>query len=119
MWRRSAAIALCLAGCDTNAITGTWRSDAVPPVVLELDEDGAGTLTIGEFVYAATMRDVGTYRYELDQCNVFPELDPTCTVHDCAFEEDDDDLFDTWDEGPNLNILVCEIEGRGRLLYAD
>lgn len=108
------------AACGGNPIQGTWRSDgADPPIVLELDEEGAGTLTINEFVYVATAYEVRGYTYVIEQCSLFPEVDPSCREHVCEFDHPDEDLFDTWDEGPDFTVLLCAFDGEGRWLYLD
>jgi hypothetical protein len=119
MMRGRSILALgLLCGCGGDPIAGTWRSDSVPSVGLELEDDLTGTLELDGVVYVATASREQAYRYTLERCSVFPAASPVCAEHRCVFE-DDDDLFDDDDDGPSFSTLTCDLGGRDRFLYAD
>ncbi len=111
------SVALACGGGDP--ISGTWRSEAFPDAHLVLDEQREGTLTLGERVYEARAEPTGQYRYGLERCGFAPEgIEPHCTLHTCEFvEEDDPD--DELDDGPDLSVLRCRLDGGWRSLFAD
>jgi hypothetical protein len=115
-WFAALALLCC---CDGDPISGTWRSDAIPTVVLELDDELTGTLTLDEIVYRASAIRDHPYEYTVQRCPALPEGGSDCTEHRCQFDDDDDDLFDDDDDGPDLTSLTCDLGGRDRVLHAD